>query len=46
MRRISEYEDDDEHEDDRVAATPRCDLCDLCVSLSPISGGKNGTLTL
>jgi len=30
-----ENEDDDEHEDDRVPAMPRCDLRDLCVSLSP-----------
>jgi hypothetical protein len=45
MRRISEDEDDDEHEDDRVAATPRYDLRDLCVSLSRISGGKAGRLS-
>ena len=35
-----EDEDDDEHEDDRVAATPRCDLRDLCVSLSPFPEAK------
>jgi hypothetical protein len=33
-------EDDDEHDDDRVAATPRCNLRDLCVSLPPFPEAK------